>query len=94
MEIACGGGVGRTGTAMALLAVMSGVAPDKAVAWVRENYHGAQSKPDGSGSGSERLRSASVRERWGCARPELGTGLQPPAIVLRGARGALAIIGL
>lgn len=39
VEIACGGGVGRTGTAMALLAVMSGVAPDKAVAWVRENYH-------------------------------------------------------
>lgn len=39
VEIACGGGVGRTDTAMALLAVMSGVAPDKAVAWVRENYH-------------------------------------------------------
>jgi protein-tyrosine phosphatase len=38
VEIACGGGVGRTGTAMAVLAVMSGVAPDDAVAWVRENY--------------------------------------------------------
>ncbi|PUB25506.1 protein-tyrosine phosphatase [Promicromonospora sp. AC04] len=39
VEIACGGGVGRTGTAMAVLAVMSGVAPDDAVAWVRRNYH-------------------------------------------------------
>jgi len=38
VEIACGGGVGRTGTAMAVLAIMSGVAPDDAVAWVRENY--------------------------------------------------------
>ncbi|MFC8797876.1 protein-tyrosine phosphatase family protein [Promicromonospora sp. NPDC057138] len=38
VEIACGGGVGRTGTAMAVLAIMSGVAPDDAVAWVREHY--------------------------------------------------------
>lgn len=39
VEIACGGGVGRTGTALAVLAIMSGVAPDDAVAWVRANYH-------------------------------------------------------
>ncbi|WP_285103714.1 protein-tyrosine phosphatase family protein [Promicromonospora sp. MEB111] len=39
VEIACGGGIGRTGTAMAVLAIMSGVAPDEAVAWVREHYH-------------------------------------------------------
>lgn len=39
VEIACGGGIGRTGTAMALLAVLSGVNPDDAVAWVREHYH-------------------------------------------------------
>lgn len=39
VDIVCGGGVGRTGSAMSLLAVMSGVAPDDAVAWVRENYH-------------------------------------------------------
>lgn len=38
VEIACGGGVGRTGTALAVLAIMSGVAPDDAVAWVRRNY--------------------------------------------------------
>ncbi|GAA4690314.1 Protein-tyrosine phosphatase [Promicromonospora umidemergens] len=39
VEIACGGGVGRTGTALAVLAVLSGVAPDDAVAWVRTHYH-------------------------------------------------------
>lgn len=38
VEIACGGGVGRTGTALAVLAIMSGVAPDDAVAWVRAHY--------------------------------------------------------
>jgi len=39
VEIACSGGVGRTGTALALLATMSGVAPEAAVAWVRTCYH-------------------------------------------------------
>lgn len=39
VEIACRGGIGRTGTAMAVLAIMSGVAPDDAVAWVRAHYH-------------------------------------------------------
>jgi hypothetical protein len=35
VEIACDGGTGRTGTSIALLAVMSGLAPEDAVAWVR-----------------------------------------------------------
>ena len=39
VEIGCGGGIGRTGTALALLATMSGVAPEDAVAWVRSHYH-------------------------------------------------------
>lgn len=39
VEIACDGGVGRTGTAMALLAVISGVDPEDAVAWTRQSYH-------------------------------------------------------
>lgn len=39
VEIACGGGIGRTGAALALLAVMSGVAPEDAVTWVRVHYH-------------------------------------------------------
>lgn len=39
VEIACGGGRGRTGTALACLAVLDGVAPTDAVGYVRENYH-------------------------------------------------------
>ena len=39
VEIACGGGVGRTGTALAAVAVLAGVPPAEAVAWVRRNYH-------------------------------------------------------
>lgn len=39
VEIACGGGIGRTGTALAVLAVMSGIPADEAVEWVRANYH-------------------------------------------------------
>jgi hypothetical protein len=39
VEIACGGGRGRTGTALACLAVLDGVPAATAVRWVRENYH-------------------------------------------------------
>ena len=38
MELACHGGTGRTGTALACLAVLDGVAPDEAVAYVRAHY--------------------------------------------------------
>jgi len=38
VEIACGGGRGRTGTAIALLARLSGVPAEDAVAWVRLHY--------------------------------------------------------
>ena len=38
VEVACDGGRGRTGTALAALAILSGVSPDDAVAWVREHY--------------------------------------------------------
>jgi rhodanese/phosphatase family protein len=38
-EIACGGGRGRTGTALACLAVLDGVPPAEAVGYVREHYH-------------------------------------------------------
>jgi hypothetical protein len=37
-EIACGGGRGRTGTALACLAILDGVPSDEAVAWVRSRY--------------------------------------------------------
>lgn len=39
VEIGCAGGVGRTGTALALLAVMGGVPAEDAVSWVRSRYH-------------------------------------------------------
>ena len=39
VEIACGGGRGRTGTALACLAVLDGVPAEQAVTWVREHYH-------------------------------------------------------
>jgi hypothetical protein len=39
VEIACGGGVGRTGTALAAVAVLAGVTPAEAVAWVRRHYN-------------------------------------------------------
>ncbi|MFE2843147.1 protein-tyrosine phosphatase family protein [Streptomyces scopuliridis] len=37
-EVACGGGIGRTGTALACLAVLDGVPQAEAVAYVREHY--------------------------------------------------------
>jgi protein-tyrosine phosphatase len=39
VEVACRGGVGRTGTALAALAVLDGLSPDDAVVWVRAGYH-------------------------------------------------------
>jgi protein-tyrosine phosphatase len=39
VEVACGGGRGRTGTALACLAVLDGVPADQAVAFVRRHYH-------------------------------------------------------
>ena len=38
VEVACGGGRGRTGTALACLAVLDGVPARDAVAYVRKHY--------------------------------------------------------
>ena len=38
VEIACDGGIGRTGTAIALLARLAGIPAAEAVAWARANY--------------------------------------------------------
>ena len=38
VEIGCVGGLGRTGTVLACMAVLAGVEPSKAVTWVRRNY--------------------------------------------------------
>lgn len=39
VEVACRGGIGRTGTALAALAILDGLEPDDAVAWIRAGYH-------------------------------------------------------
>lgn len=39
VEVACGGGVGRTGTVIACLAILAGVPAAEAVAWARTHYH-------------------------------------------------------
>jgi protein-tyrosine phosphatase len=39
VEVACAGGRGRTGTALACLAVIDGLAPRDAVDYVRKGYH-------------------------------------------------------
>jgi Protein-tyrosine phosphatase len=39
VEIACRGGIGRTGTALAALAVLDGLTPAEALGWVRGTYH-------------------------------------------------------
>lgn len=39
VEIACGGGIGRTGTGLAALCLFEGMNPDAAVTWVRAHYH-------------------------------------------------------
>jgi hypothetical protein len=39
VEIACSGGRGRTGTALACLAIIDGVPAPEAVAYVRQHYH-------------------------------------------------------
>jgi hypothetical protein len=38
LEVGCIGGLGRTGTVLACMAILAGVAPDQAVQWVREHY--------------------------------------------------------
>jgi hypothetical protein len=38
VEVGCGGGTGRTGTALACLAVLDGVPPTEAVTYVRDRY--------------------------------------------------------
>jgi hypothetical protein len=39
VEVGCGGGVGRTGTVIACLAVLDGLDPAAGVEWTRQHYH-------------------------------------------------------
>ena len=38
VEVGCVGGLGRTGTVLACMAILAGVPPQGAVGWVREHY--------------------------------------------------------
>jgi hypothetical protein len=38
-EVACGAGIGRTGTVIACLAVLSGIPAAEAVEWTRKHHH-------------------------------------------------------
>lgn len=68
VELACGGGIGRTGTALAHLAVLAGVPPAEAVAWVRQRYHRRAVEVPWQRrwvvtAGSEAIAAASRRDR-------------------------------
>lgn len=39
VEVGCAGGMGRTGTVLASMAVLAGVDAQEAVGWVRRHYH-------------------------------------------------------
>jgi protein-tyrosine phosphatase len=39
VEVACAGGLGRTGTALACLAVLDGIPGEEAVAFIRDHYN-------------------------------------------------------
>ncbi|MGQ0840003.1 protein-tyrosine phosphatase family protein [Actinokineospora sp.] len=39
VEVACGAGIGRTGTVIACLAVLSRLSTSDAIEWTRANYH-------------------------------------------------------
>lgn len=56
VEVACRGGVGRTGTALAALAVLDGLPPAEAVGWVRERYEPRAVETPWQGRWLRRLR--------------------------------------
>ena len=39
VEVGCAGGIGRTGTVLACMAILAGVPLDESIGWVRANYH-------------------------------------------------------
>ena len=51
VEVGCRGGVGRTGTALAALAVLDGLAPARRRPWVRRATTRGRSRRPGSGGG-------------------------------------------
>jgi hypothetical protein len=96
VEVACRGGIGRTSTALAALAVLDGLTPTQAVAWVRGNYLGALSRPCGNGDGSAGSADQGTGPRRGGDRGALagdgprhwgGPRARPPEHPVRDAAG-------
>lgn len=76
VEVACGGGVGRTGTALAVLAVLSGVESRDAIRWVRAHYHRRAVETPWQRRWIERAAASIVSDRR--ARPDTdGRGPTP-----------------
>lgn len=55
VEVGCGHGLGRTGTAIAALAVLAGLPAEHAVVWTREHYRGRAVETRGQRRFVERL---------------------------------------
>jgi protein-tyrosine phosphatase len=70
VEFACAGGRGRTGCAMAVLAVLAGVDADDAVDWVRAAYHPRAVETPWQRRWIRRLDTDRIREAQPSSRPE------------------------
>lgn len=68
VEIACAGGTGRTGTALAVMAALSGVAPEEAIAWVRAKYRPRAVETRGQRRWITRVLASEHRGRSGQTR--------------------------
>lgn len=73
VEIGCLGGLGRTGTLLACLALLAGLEPAPAVAWVREHSRAGPSRPPSRSSGS----SSGLGDDAACPPPRAWTAAAP-----------------
>lgn len=64
VEIACGGGTGRTGTAIAILARYAGVPAHDAVAWTRAHYRPGAVETPWQRRFVRQIDLAALRGRW------------------------------
>ena len=65
VEVTCRGGIGRTGTALAALAIFDGLSTKDAVGWVRANYH-----PRAVETPWQRLWLRTVEQAEGATQPK------------------------
>lgn len=83
VELTCGGGIGRTGTALAVLTVLAGLDADSAIDFVRAHYHRravetpwqrawVRSVATDAGTGGHRaaLTGGPLRRTWLRRRPD------------------------